>query len=60
MKNAQNEDPCRRSATSLISGDTRKSSIKKKVSILRGRGDQNWEIHIFHIKAYIEGCCEKL
>ena len=30
MKNAKNDDPCRRSATSLISGDARKSLLSAK------------------------------
>ena len=30
MKNAKNDDPCRRSATSLISGDARKSLLSGK------------------------------
>ena len=38
MKNAKNDDPCRRSATSLSSGDARKSLVSgKKVVILHLR-----------------------
>ena len=55
MKNAKNDDPCRRSATSLISGDARKSLLSgKKWQFCMG-GVVKTENHRFFMQEHIIG-----
>ena len=55
MKNAKNDDPCRRSATSLISGDARKSLLSgKKLPFCTG-GVVQTENHRIFMKEHIRG-----
>ena len=60
VKNVKNEDPCRRSATSLISEDAKKQLFSKKMAVLHGRGGQNRKSLIFHEKAYYGSHFRKL
>ena len=53
MKNAKNDDPCRRSATSLISGDARKSLLSGKKWPFCTRGVTKTENHWFFMQKHI-------
>ena len=55
MKNAKNDDPCRRSATSLISGDARKSLLSGKKLSFCMWGVVKTENHRFFMKVHIIG-----
>ena len=53
MKNAKNADPCRRSATSLISGDAGKSLLSRKQSSFCTGGVVQTENHRIFMKEHI-------
>ena len=55
MKNAKNDDPCQRSATSLISGDARKSLLSGKKWPFCTGGVVKTENHWFFMQEHIIG-----
>ena len=55
MKNAKNADPCRTSATSLISGDARQSLLSGKKCPFCTGGVVQTENHRIFMKEHIRG-----